>query len=514
MKSIKYVFPAILLFFTLIVSAQTTWTWSRTGDIVNVSYNTITINTPNFNPVIVGEWLSGEWSSNTKADMVNYYQGQYGNRLTFVSEATFKYNCHSYAWTSRRDVCMNSPERDKYFTTPDFSYEYSSWQTGNKVAYVSDDHSAISANSNTNFTSKWGKGPLFNHHKNDSPYDASSVSFYEPLKIKGSDYIVSSENYSLAIADATTIWTLTRISGSTSTVISMPNNIGKKVTVSVPNDPPYQQARLSTIAPNGRYFEKMIFPRSIFGIPMLCLTSIFNLTNLEVATWSVVDGPFTFIQMVDNGTRAVFSTSAPAGMSGTIKTVTSDGKTHTFPIEQCYTPLQGPENICMTSPPVTYTMPSGTTSGWTVAPPNRFEKVSYNATSCTVRALTDDGLSGVIVGGGILKTIYATCSKGGGAGEEVNMDTYVSAFPNPVSGILNIEIDASAHALELKSKSIAKAPAYDVRLMDSQAVSRRQTSTQGGTVQFDVSNLPNGIYHLLVHDGISAPLLRQIVVEH
>jgi len=94
------------------------------------------------------------------------------------------------------------------------------------------------------------------------------------------------------------------------------------------------------------------------------------------------------------------------------------------------------------------------------------------------------------------------------------LDSYISVYPNPTSGLLNIEIDASAHTLDLQSKSITTVPAYDVRLYDGQGNLQRQASTKGGNVQFDLSNLSNGIYYLLVQDGESIPATRQVVVEH
>jgi len=79
------------------------------------------------------------------------------------------------------------------------------------------------------------------------------------------------------------------------------------------------------------------------------------------------------------------------------------------------------------------------------------------------------------------------------------------SYPNPVSNFLNIEIDAT----------IAQGTTYDIRLYDKQGNLMRQKKTKGGTVQFNVANLPNGIYYLHIYDGVSeTPEMRQIVVEH
>jgi len=78
-------------------------------------------------------------------------------------------------------------------------------------------------------------------------------------------------------------------------------------------------------------------------------------------------------------------------------------------------------------------------------------------------------------------------------------------YPNPVSGILSIEID---------QQTAGRSIAYDIRLFDGHGNMLRQTTTRGGTVQFNVANLPVGIYYLHIHDGVSRePVIQQIVVE-
>jgi hypothetical protein len=115
-----------------------------------------------------------------------------------------------------------------------------------------------------------------------------------------------------------------------------------------------------------------------------------------------------------------------------------------------------------------------------------------------------------------------------GCGNEAHKDIYASSnslslntvatYPNPTSGILNIEIDASAiartKALE-QTTTVKTDPTYDFRLYDYQGNLLRNAKTKGGTVQFNVAGLPNGIYYLHVYDGTgNKPEMRQIVVEH
>jgi len=42
--------------------------------------------------------VSGDYSSNKKRELKNYWLNRYNNRITYLGEATKKYNCHTYAW--------------------------------------------------------------------------------------------------------------------------------------------------------------------------------------------------------------------------------------------------------------------------------------------------------------------------------------------------------------------------------------------------------------------------------
>ena len=84
------------------------------------------------------------------------------------------------------------------------------------------------------------------------------------------------------------------------------------------------------------------------------------------------------------------------------------------------------------------------------------------------------------------------------------------AYPNPVNDVLTIETYATANA-----KAQGTSLTYDVRLYDSQGNLLRQTSNKGGTVQFNVSALPDGIYYLHIYEGVSStPEIQQIMVQH
>ena len=102
-------------------------------------------------------------------------------------------------------------------------------------------------------------------------------------------------------------------------------------------------------------------------------------------------------------------------------------------------------------------------------------------------------------------TASNNCSRGG--------QSYSSYYPNPVKDILTVEInDEVAQAmLPAKTNSLT----FDVRLYDGQGNLLRNAKTQGGTVEFNVASLLNGIYYLHVYDGVNRlPEIHQIMVEH
>ena len=198
MKSIKYILSIILLFGAIIVSSAQTYQyqylWQRTNDSITVTYSTTTITTPHNKSVTVWQWVSGDWSSGTKTDMVSYYQGQYGNRLTLEDAATVKYNCHAWAWAGSTTHWMNSPEEQNYFSSPNQSYTSTvNTAVATKLWYGSADHSANTTSTPSYFISKWGRSPRFRHWVNDSPYSTSSLTYYQGMSsITGSDCVCTS----------------------------------------------------------------------------------------------------------------------------------------------------------------------------------------------------------------------------------------------------------------------------------------------------------------------------------
>ena len=84
-----------------------------------------------------------------------------------------------------------------------------------------------------------------------------------------------------------------------------------------------------------------------------------------------------------------------------------------------------------------------------------------------------------------------------------------SVYPNPVSDILNIDLDAGENTTSSKTIN------YNIRLYDWYDNLMRITTGISGIVQFNVANLPNDNYFLHIYDGVnSKPEITQIVVKH
>jgi len=86
-------------------------------------------------------------------------------------------------------------------------------------------------------------------------------------------------------------------------------------------------------------------------------------------------------------------------------------------------------------------------------------------------------------------------------------------YPNPASDIINIELDKNLTS-QSKAPGVGTDPTFDIRLYDGLGNIVRQTTSKGGTVQFNINNLPEGLYYMHIYDGVSkTPRIEQILVE-
>jgi hypothetical protein len=132
------------------------------------------------------------------------------------------------------------------------------------------------------------------------------------------------------------------------------------------------------------------------------------------------------------------------------------------------------------------------------------------------------------IGFGATGTYQVVCRATNACGQgeyfviDVNVDnsysSYSSAYPNPVSGILNIDVNRETESLQKKSVASAGCEfSLDIRLYDSRGNLQRQATSKGEKVVFNISNLPNGLYILHVYDGAQDqenPETHKIIVKH
>lgn len=121
-----------------------------------------------------------ELSSAEIANANNYVATVYP-RAVRETNASRRYNCHSYAWHNQfiyNTAWMNAPEQKKYWQDSSYTRVYASYTTA-RVNYYYDDHSAIIAGSGV-FRSKWGQLPRMLHAPDYSPYNASYFEYYWP----------------------------------------------------------------------------------------------------------------------------------------------------------------------------------------------------------------------------------------------------------------------------------------------------------------------------------------------
>jgi hypothetical protein len=270
MRTIKYLLPIISLLNAIGASAQPTYVSEPST-------------TPNGAPIYVERLVSGELSQKQKDDYKNYWMNSiFKNKLTFLGEATCKYNCHSYAWAERTDVCMDGLWVPEYWFDSSYA-EVLNQSEATKVWYEGGDHSAITTVSYNSFISKWADGPLFQHSKDDCPYTYSSLRYFAPPAISGTNVIgatcsgtfyvsvpssgVSGEQWQV-IGGAGSYLSPTSGSGSTFTVSRTSSQVGPEyvgIQVSFYYNNQYYAATKYFMA---RIFPQIIMPTSIHvGVP-------------------------------------------------------------------------------------------------------------------------------------------------------------------------------------------------------------------------------------------------------
>jgi hypothetical protein len=164
-----------------------------------------------------------------------------------------------------------------------------------------------------------------------------------------------------------------------------------------------------------------------------------------------------------------------------------------------------------------------TSSGWTITLHPNYDE-GLNVYMSRVRITWNDPYSSNTT------TLQVRAHNSCGWGGWKNVGTlssssvyYTSAYPNPVSDILTVNFEPTLVAQTKASLQTtgnvltAKKRAFtlDVKLYDYLGSLRHSATSTGETLLLNVSELPNGIYFLHVHDGImNEPEVKRIIVSH
>ena len=139
-------------------------------------YNWPNVYTPGGKKVEAKEWEPGDQEL-TEAEKIAYqgkYLAQYPN-AKFLAPATWKYNCHSFAWysTSSANRYWITQIQKSYLLE---STKMSTLTTDTRVTYLNNngiyDHSAIrlSGDASGLVSSKWAQGPAYQHAVHYCPF--------------------------------------------------------------------------------------------------------------------------------------------------------------------------------------------------------------------------------------------------------------------------------------------------------------------------------------------------------
>lgn len=146
------------------------------GDIIRIG----SVSTPKRSSVTVYEIQEMTQSDKNTADA--YIASRYPNAIK-IRSASFKYNCHSYAWystSSANSWWMDDPGKymnDGSYTRSNSPAKYQKVYYPNPGNEHSGEITAISG-SNITVTSKWGSYGLYRHAEMDCPYFSMYLNTY------------------------------------------------------------------------------------------------------------------------------------------------------------------------------------------------------------------------------------------------------------------------------------------------------------------------------------------------
>ena len=433
-----------------------------------------------------------EWSNSQIATLKSGLLSVYGKPVygangieeaDLLALASVEYNCHAYAWHltegNANKVWINNIDNGNSNLSKYWSGDYACFEEvfsesqAEKIHYYSGDHSAVKSSVVGKYESKWGKNFLVRHHPTTCPSDYQSAyrKYYKkkPTIIGPSSVCPgSTETFTAHNFSGTVTWTCSSNLKITST-----------------------NGNMATVKSNSR--GGLLSPPTSDGQNDLSLESTDNSSR---AYKPINPDPTGWIKASDAITGKsvqVFVIASTVWLSDMATTINYTGSGNTL------------FTICMP--------PSLPDISWEVLP--SWIGVWYYGDNLSYTFEFDKNMVGI-------RTIKATATNECGS----TVSTFlvdvsgrgggVSVYPNPSSDILTIEINADFTQEAVDSQESSNTPfTFDIRLYDGQGNMLRQQSTKGDTVQFNVSNLPNGIYYLHIYDGVNSTLeMQQIVIEH
>jgi len=385
-----------------------------------------------------------------------------------LSEATYSYNCHAYAWhltegysnkvwinNTDGSINMNgcyisNNNIDSYWSSNNGYFIECIESQAEKIHYYCGDHSAIKSNVSGKYESKWGDYPVVRHSPTQVPtgYLSSYRRYYKkisPPTITGtSNLICSSSNTTFNFSNKPS-----QAQWAYSSNINAPTESGNQVSFSGKSGLDYL-GWIGLQINEHVYFKKDVW----VGKPWISYISGTDAPTL--------------------GTTEYYRVYA-------MEEGLSEPNWSTWSISPYY-------------PWSMWDWPASLSCEFT------FFYLGHHRVDVSIQ-----NRCGSNVNSGYYTSLW------------VGNRSPVAAYPNPVSDILNIEIKQQANSQSQSitdEKPFKSAFTYDIRLYDGQGNLLRHVTTKGGTVEFNVNNLPNGIYYLHVYDGVnSTPEVQQILVE-
>ncbi len=185
-KNGKRIYNSDPLMAEIVSSTNREVIWSKYGSTSRamtrtVPYPSASIYTPRGSLVPDTYYRPEELTPYLIADWAAYVDIAFPN-AQILEDATTTYNCHGYAWSvvdGGETVWMGAETNPTSVYWLDGSYMSTTSSSGTKISYLSDNHSAVRTGTPNTFISKWGEGPLVRHHKDDCPYNSSSLSYFK-----------------------------------------------------------------------------------------------------------------------------------------------------------------------------------------------------------------------------------------------------------------------------------------------------------------------------------------------